>query len=410
MSGSQPLLTCAVVSTDPELRDAVALLARGPDAVLRVATAVDLPYAQIRDPQLQAIRQSDAELVILDLEDDPAMGIRFLQFLGETLPGRTLVAAGPVLPSDQLLAAMKAGMQDFLPKPLDEEQLRATVQRLRRRQGGVAAERAPGQLLTVFGAKGGAGCTTVAANLAVLLHRMTGKKTLLLDLDTELGEAAVHLGMQPRFSFVDLVRNFHRMDADLLASYIERHESGVHLLSAPLQPERPESVAADQLRGVVAFLRQHYDWVVADAPRSFASAATVALEQADRVLLVATIDLPTLRNIKRSLPLLDRLTGHATEKVELVVNRYQATDPITLDEVEKTLGMAAAHTLANDYDAVSGAINSGRPVAGNPSSPFARDLRELAARLAGIASPNGKPRFGPISRLFARRAEAKSHA
>jgi pilus assembly protein CpaE len=231
----------------------------------------------------------------------------------------------------------------------------------------------------------------VAANLAIALHKLTGRKTLLLDLEMELGEAAVHLGMQPRFNFVDMVRNFHRMDAELLASYIERHDTGVHLLSAPLQPERPEAVTGEQIRTVIAFLRQHYDYLVVDTSSSFSPATNAALEQAEQVLLVATVDLPSLRNIKRSLPLLDRMTGHAAEKVRLVINRHQSGALIELPEVEQTLGMPVYRTLANDYEAVSGAINEGRPVVAGGTGPFARDLRELAAQLAGVQpSQNGR--------------------
>src|SRR5215207_3967705 len=184
MPSSDHLLACALVSTDPELQGTVSDLARGPGAVLRVAAVVDTPFGQVRDPQVQALRQADPELLIVDVEDDPLLGIRFLQFLTETFPGRPCIVAGPALSSEQLLAAVKAGMSDFVPKPAAEDELRAAVQRLRRRHGGTAAaaERAPGELLAVFSAKGGSGCTTVAASLAVQLHRLTGKKTLLLDL------------------------------------------------------------------------------------------------------------------------------------------------------------------------------------------------------------------------------------
>ena len=123
-----------------------------------------------------------------------------------------------------------------------------------------------------------------------------------MDLDLELGESALVLGVQPRFNFVDFVENFRRMDASLLASYIEHHPSGVHLLSAPLQPEKAEAVTADQIRRILAFLRQHYDYVIVDTPRSFAPPTLAVFEQADLVFIVSTADLPSLRNIQRGIP------------------------------------------------------------------------------------------------------------
>ena len=136
-----------------------------------------------------------------------------------------------------LLEAMRAGISEYLPKPPGREALYAALERVQRKLAvGSGEARRPGELIAVFSPKGGTGCTTVATNLAVHLHRLTGKRTLLVDLDLELGEVAVFLGVQPRFSFMDMIRNFHRMDAELLASYIERDETGVHLLSSPLHP------------------------------------------------------------------------------------------------------------------------------------------------------------------------------
>jgi pilus assembly protein CpaE len=406
MSRIEQPVACALISADPAFREMALGMARGPDAALTAATVIDVPFAQIRDAQVQALRKAAAEVVLLDLEDDPATGVRFAQFLADARPGQPFVAVGPVLAPDLLIAAMSAGISEYLPKPVTEEALVAALLRLRRRFGGKEAPaRTPGQVLAAFSAKGGSGCTTVAANLAIQLHKLTAKKVLLLDLELELGELAVHLGMQPRFNFVDLVRNFHRVDAELLASYIEAHDSGVHLLSAPLQPERPEAVTGEQIRSILGFLRQHYDYVVVDTARTFSPATTAALEEAEQVFLVATVDLPTLRNIKRCLPLLDRITGHASEKVKLVVNRYQETDVITLAEVERTLGLQVHRTLANDYEAVSRSINAGKPVVLNGASAFGRDLGALSAGVAGIAPPDARPRFGPLAKLFGRKQE-----
>jgi pilus assembly protein CpaE len=407
--------SAAVVYTDASLRQvwAQALTREDVGAVdLRVDVAA--PYNEISADQVQALRQEDPSLVLLDLSASPAMAIRFASFLVDLNPRRQIIAAGGALAHDELIAAMQAGVTEYLPAPVTAEALGAAIRRAQRKLGASASSggaRAPGQLIALFSAKGGSGTTTVAANLAVHLHRLTGKKTLLLDADLELGEAAVHLGMQPRFNFVDMVRNFHRMDSELLASYIECHASGVHLLSAPLQPERPEAVTLEQIRGILRFLRQHYDFVVVDTSRSFSSSTTAALEQADRVFLIATADLPSLRNIKRCLPLLDRITGQASEKVRLVINRFQEKDPIGRQEVEQVLGMSVHCTLANDYAAVAGSISAGTPVVLNGSSQFAKDLRKFGAPIAGIEpAAQGNRRFGPLSKLFGRGQEAGANA
>jgi len=237
---------------------------------------------------------------------------------------------------------------------------------------------------SVFGAKGGTGATTLATNLAIVLHRLTGKRTLLVDLDLELGEVAVLLGFRPRFNLVDMVQNFHRMDAGLLASFIEQHHSGVHLLSAPFHPERTELASADEIRKIVQFLKHHYDYVIVDTPKSFSPTTLAAFDQSDLVFLVVALDLPSLRNVQRGLPLLKRVLTRGLDQTRLVVNRFQPDEEIGLKEVEQTLGLKVFWTLSNDYEAVMRSINAGKPIVLNGNSKYTKDVKALGAQLAGL--------------------------
>ena len=232
---------------------------------------------------------------------------------------------------------------------------------------------------------------------------------LIVDLDLELGEIALLLGVQPRFNFVDMVQNFHRMDAELLASYIERHESGVHLLSAPYQPEKAEVVTGDEIRRILTFLRKHYDYVVVDTAKSFAPATLAAFEQADLAFLVTNVDLASLRNIQRGLPLLRRMMAAAREHIRLIVNRYNVANDISLEDVEHTIGLKVFRTLTNDYEGVSTSINTGKPIVLNGNSKFAADILALGRDVTGL-KPKKARRKGrlsaltaPLGRLFGRR-------
>lgn len=406
-------ISCVVISPDPEFRATVRTALRESGAPVVVRAEVMAPFAQIGTGELAELRQADPELVFLDLEADPAVGIRFAQFLADSNPRQRFIAAGPQLGSELLLEAMRAGISEYVAKPLTREALAEALERVGRKMAvtGDGAPRKPGEVITVFSPKGGSGATTIATNLAVHLHGLTGKKTLLVDLDLELGEVAALLGMQPRFSFVDLVRNFHRMDAGLLASYIERHSSGVHFLSAPFHPEVGETVNADGIRQILHFLKQHYDYVVVDTSKAFSPTTLATFERADRILLVTTVDLPALRNVKRCLPILDRMAGPGSDKVRLVVNRYDPGDPITLDEVRKTLGMEVRWTLANDYAAVSRSLNTGEPVvlAGGRSA-FGHDVMALGADISGFAPQrNGHRSRLDFRKLFLRKAEVPAN-
>ncbi len=373
---------------------------------------IGVPFTQCGNDQLQALRQADPQLIVLDLADDPELALRLAQFLLEQNPAQRFIAAGPAHSPELLMTAMRAGVTEYLTKPVTVESLVQAVERAAFKLGWSpgAGSRQPGQMYAFFSPKGGSGSTTVATNLAVVLHQLTGKRTLLLDLDLELGEAALTMGVRPRFNFTDMVQNFHRMDAGLLASFIERHESGVEVLSAPYHPDKAELVTGDQIRRILLFLKQHYDFVVVDTSKSFSHATVATFEQADLVFLVTTADLPSLRNIQRALPLMRRTLARGQEQVRLLLNRYDPDDPITATDIEKTLALKVFWKLSNDYEAVMGSLNSGRPIVLNGTSKYSKDLKALGAAVAGLKPPTSARRGGITEALtgaFGRRNSRK---
>lgn len=386
-----------LISRDRQFRDSlVGVLAARQDFV-SLDMEIEVPFMEISDAQLNDLRLLEPEIIFLDLGEEPHIGLKFAQYLSETARVRALVAVGPDLGPHLLLNAMQSGISEYLPKPITAEALNGAIERLYRRTGrdGVEEERAPGKMYAVFSPKGGSGSTTLTVNLAIQIHRVTRQKTLILDLDLELGETALLLGIEPRFSVVDLVRNFHRADSGLLASYIERHESGVDLLSAPIRPADVELVSEEQIRKILQFLLKHYDYIIVDTPKSFGAPTLAAFDVADEVFLLTAADLPSLRNVLRCLPLLRSLDSRREDWIRLVLNRYESKGMISASEVEKMLGMKVFWKLRNDYEAVLLSANTGEPIVTNSGSDFARDVRDLGSELAGV------PTFhrAPASRL-----------
>jgi pilus assembly protein CpaE len=385
MSNAQ-LPRAALISSDSTFVTQVKQLLSGPDRPLTLELELTAPLYQLGEQQVQALRALGPELIILDLEENQDLGLQLAQYLVELNPAQLFIATGPVLSSEQLMQAMRSGIADYLPKPVATEDLRAAsircANKLRKADGEKLRE--PGRILSFFSPKGGGGATTLATNLAILIHRTTQKQTLLVDLDLELGESALVLGVKPRFNFVDFAENFRRMDASLLGSYIEHHPSGVHLLSAPPQPEKAETVTADQIRRILTFLRQHYDYVIVDTPRSFAPSTIAIFEQADLVFIVSSADIPSLRAIQRGIPMLKRVLAKGEEQVRLILNRYDPKDTISVQDVERSLGLKVFWKISNDYEAVMGSLNAGRPIVLNGGSPYTRDLNALARNVAGV--------------------------
>jgi pilus assembly protein CpaE len=283
---------------------------------------------------------------------------------------------GPELPPNLLIAAMQADVSKYLEVPLEREAVVSMLGRLNLQpepppEMPAEPPRHRGRILHLFSPKGGSGATTVTVNLAIALAEEDAGRILILDLDPELGDAALLLGAEPRFGVVDLVNNLGRFDASLLDSLVAKHESGVHLLSAP---EDPQEVGTSTM---------------------------AVLDVADEVLLVTLLDILSLKKATRCQVLLRRLLGLGSEtRLKLVVNRYSPDDLITLDDVREALGLDVYQTLRNDYASVIQSINTGKPV--REGSPFARDVRKLAKRLISAQGAGPEVKAGRDGTLLQR--------
>ena len=383
---SRTPLRAVLITQDAGVRAAISSFARDPGNGLVVALDLDVPLLGFNGAQFKAVSQAAPALVFVDFDGAPDLGVSLARDLARADERLMPVGIGDALSSDVLLQAIRAGLGEFLVKPLTHEALSEALARLQPRMR-VEEEEGSGALartVAFFSAKGGSGASTAITNLAIELHRVTGKRTLLVDLDAELGEISLLLGTQPQFNFTDLIQNLHRMDAELLGSYIEQHSSGVHLLSAPYHPERATGFTAEEIRQALLYLRAQYDWVLIDTSKSFTPETLAAFEQCDDVFLLATVDLPSLRNIQRALPLLKRVMPRGTDQLHLVINRYDPTSEISLKDVERSVGMRVFATLANDYDVVIRSVNTAKPVVINaPKSAYGRDIQALSGRLAG---------------------------
>jgi pilus assembly protein CpaE len=380
-------MAAAIISSDPQFCQHLRAILEDPETGVSVGLEISVDFTDIADSHLEQLRAAKPDVAFLDLTSDPHVGMKFAQFMVDQNMAGALIGVGSTDAPELLLQAMQAGITEYVGKPLEEASVLGAIERILRKTGrrGETGLAEPGKIFAIFSAKGGSGATTVAANLAIEIHRLTRKKTLLVDLDLELGETALMMGIEPRFSVIDLMRNFHRVDSGLLASYIQRHETGVEILSAPYQPSDYETVSAERVRQVLSFLHAQYEYIVVDCPKTFTPATQAALEEATEVYLVTTADIPSVRNLTRCLPLLRSAGRRKPDSwIRLVVNRFDPRDVVSVAEIEKTLGMEVFWTLRNDFRAVMAAINAGRPAATDTKSSFAKDVRALAAKITGV--------------------------
>jgi pilus assembly protein CpaE len=246
---------------------------------------------------------------------------------------------------------------------------------------GTAIERVGGgQVITVFSTKGGAGRSMLATNLGVLLVQRSSDPVVLVDADLQFGDIAVMLKLAPRHTVVDAVTTEDALGVDHLESLLATHRpSGLKVLAAPFEPAFADQVGADQMDQVVRLLRSFCSFVVVDTPAYLDDVVLTLVEGSDHVLLVADLDIPTVKNARVGLETL-RLLNIARSKIHLVVNRTRTRVRLDVSDVEDTLQMKAAVLIPNDL-AVPRSINRSTPVVLDaPRSAIARSIEQLANR------------------------------
>ena len=312
----------------------------------------------------------------------PPGGMGAIERLRAGHPGVPIFAIAQSSEPDLILQSMRAGANEFFMWPVPEEPFHAAVRRAAaRRETSHSGAQQPSQTLVFFGAKGGAGTTTVGVNTAVEICRLTKRPTLILDLKPCFGEVALFLGMRPRFTVLDAIDNLHRLDRDFLRELVAKHKSELEILAGSEQADRPSAADAGAIEELFRVLGRAYDYVIVDAGNAINSCSIGALYAADTLFVVVTPDVPSVRNAQRLIERVRQL-GVGGERVRVLLNRAGAPG-VTATQIETALGYPVHHTFPNDYGTVAAALNSGVPLAlsngSEMSAQFGRFSRAITS-------------------------------
>jgi len=237
-----------------------------------------------------------------------------------------------------------------------------------------------GTVITVFSPKGGVGKTTVAVNLAVALSGSGAARVCLVDLDLAFGDVAITLQLIPEHTIAEAIGTEEHLDFSLLETLLTRHEN-CSILAAPTHPEGKDRISPALIRRVLRVLRRHFDYIIVDTSPSFDDQVLHAFDETDECVLVATLDVPTVKNMKVAIETLDGLDlvrGHR----HLLLNRADDEVGLSPANVETLLKMPVATALPTAL-AVANATNHGRPIVlSRPEHPVSKSLVKLAASLS----------------------------
>ena len=245
-------------------------------------------------------------------------------------------------------------------------------------------ENEPGQVITVFSAKGGCGKTTLATNLAAVLAERGDREVCVLDLDLAFGDVAIAMQLYPTHTIADAL-SLSGLDEFGLRGLLTVHSPGVAVLAAPMEPGGAENIPATMVTDVISNLRHMFDAVIIDTPAAFSDHVLAAFDLTDLFLLIATLDIPALKNLKLTLETMD-LLNYPRDRWRVVLNRADSKVGLSVGEVEKTLRLPISAQIPSSR-AVPMSINRGVPlVQEEPGHPVSVEVRRLADRITALPS------------------------
>ena len=315
-------------------------------------------------------------------------------------PETAVITASADASSSLILRSMRSGAHEFLPLPVVADEFRTVVDRIRElRLHGDDTSKKHARIVAVFSGKGGAGVSFVATNLAAAMN----VQTLLADLNLQAGDAASFLGIDPKYSVVDFVHNRARLDHSLINSFLITHSSRMSLLAAPPEAHEAEDVKPQDITEILHLLRQRFECIVLDLPHTFDASTVAALDVADDIVVVLTLDIPGIRSTNRAIKVFNRLSYPKT-KVHVVVNRWSKNIDVQLQKVEAHLDEQILGLIPNDYRKVMDSINLGQPlVESEPNSKITLEIKRIAALVSGsVDNTSTQPRKGLLRGMFGR--------
>jgi pilus assembly protein CpaE len=307
----------------------------------------------------EALKGRSGPLVaVVDIHRDPERAFTVAEQIKVKLPNVRLVMTAPTGAPDTILRAMRSGAEEFITQPFNWAEVLKSIDTIRRKIDVHATKTVErGHIIAVSSNKGGVGSTTAATNLAACLVA-ENKSVCLVDLVLQFGSVTSFLNIDASYTILDLVKNLKRIDPLFLDGSLVKHASGIRVLAEPFYAEDARRITPADIDEILDVLSQSFDFVVVDTPKEFDDMLAVVLDKANLILFITEMDVPSLKSAHRALELFERM-GIYDKKIRLTLNRYVKSKLMTLESVEKALGVKVFWTLPNNYPVAIAAVNQG---------------------------------------------------
>ena len=344
-------------------------------------------------------RSQHCDLLIIEMEDDLTEEFRLIDDFQTLGIAEEIFLTSRDTNPETLLKALRSGVRNFFPQPLQREEVKNALLQVKERfierakQGG--AGKVPskkGKIIDVMGSKGGAWVTTVAVNLAAGMAGSGGNKSIaLLDMGSPFGDVSLFLGIKSPFDWTEAIRNISRLDITYLTSILFKHSSGVYVLPSPTKLPDEQRATPDDMETLIGVMRTMFDFIIIDSGQSLDGMARRLLKVSDMVLMVTTLSLPSLINVKRIFSAF-RDFGYPSEKnVQILVNRFQKNSLVSTKEAEESVKKKFTWSIPNNYQLTMSAVNQGKPLCDlDAGAEISRKFKELSSALSGKSEKEGR--------------------
>lgn len=334
---------------------------------------------------IEKIPDVEPEVVVMDINMPEMDGLEACRHISENFEHVSVIIISVEDEPQSFSKAMRAGAKGYLVKPLSPLDLNNTVKevaeltrkRIRMHEPESGAKASPAgkrknKLVTIFGTKGGVGKSVICTNLAVALAQKYKNQVGVVDLDIQFGDVSIMMNISPRKTIAELMQEGENLSRDLLEDYIYERK-GVHILTAPNKPELAELVTADKVGDILNLCRDMYTYTVVDTPSFIDETTLTALEKSDLILLIISLDLPTIKNVKKGIDILRSLK--LINKTRLILNRSSGVAGIEAKDVEKVLDMKIRAEVPSDGKLVISSLNQGIPFIDiNSKAPISKGI------------------------------------
>lgn len=362
--------------------------------------------AQNGEEAVLITKEAKPDVVLMDINMPVMDGIKAAETISTAAPGTIVIMMSVQGEHNYLRKSMAAGAREFLLKPFSNDELISCIiktfetESKRRNSSSVLkeSENIKTRIITAFSTKGGVGKTTIASNLAVSIARVTKKKVALIDLDLQFGDIAIMLNVSAKNTISELIKELNQPDNIIMEEYLVNHFSGVRVLPAPNKPEYAEYITSMHVERILNSLRGDYHYIVIDTSASFHETVLTSLDMSDRILLVSTLDLPTIKNVKSGLDIMDSL-HYPKGKIKVILNKASEQYGVKYKDFENTLKHPIWAYIPEDSQTVITSANKGFPfVMTRTETRIAKAIINIANEI--VNEKSGEDDKSAIKKIF----------